>query len=281
MIFSNLMIPHRRKLCLWLLLTPLLAPAAFAAVDEASLTNSIVSLQIYKGGSAVQDGSGFVVQGDRFNGYIVTNARLIRDAESLTVSVPGRGGQLVAQVLESDLSADYALLKVNGLDLPALKFSRNEPSAGDVVWTAAKLRSRDKADGSKISVSKGLLRTGFKLIDSDTGWYQHTAQLPGTGGAVLLNDCGQVLGLNFTQTAGDGSVRALDLSTLTRFLGKQNVKLQRASEVCVSDVIRATEKAETASVEAQLAQQEARRAQTVAKQLEKQLSASQKTNTNL
>ena len=305
------MIPHRRKLRLRLLLILLLSPAAFAAVDEASLTNSIVSLQIYEGGNVVQEASGFVVQGDRFNGYIVTNATLIRDAESLTVSVPGRGGQLVAQVLESDLAADYALLKVNGLDLPALKFSRNEPSVGEVVWTAAKLGSGEnagvfetlgaksrvskspvskanvsktsdtKVGAPKVSVSKGLLRTGFKLRDSDTGWYQHTAQLSGTGGAVLLNDCGQVLGLNFAQPAADGSVRALDLSTLKRMLGKNNVKLQRAGEVCVSDVVRATEKAETASIEAQLAQADARKAQTVAKQLEQQLSASQKTNANL
>lgn len=310
------MIPHRRKLCLRLLLTLLLSPAAFAAVDDASLTNSIVSLQIYEGGNVVQEASGFVVQGDRFNGYIVTNATLIRDAESLTVSVPGRGGQLVAQVLESDLAADYALLKVNGLDLPALQFSRNEPSVGEVVWTAAKLGSGEnagvfetlvaksrvsksrvskspvsktnvsktsdtKVGAPKVSVSKGLLRTGFKLRDSDTGWFQHTAQLPGTGGAVLLNDCGQVLGLNYAQPAADGSVRALDLTTLKRMLGKNNVKLQRASEVCVSDVLRATEKAETASIEAQLAQADARKAQTVARQLEQQLSASQKTNANL
>lgn len=254
----------------------LVVPAASAGVNEKDLSMSIVSLQIYEGGKLLRNGSGFVVQGDRFNGYIVTNAALIRNAESLTVTVPGRGGQLVAQVLRADLSSDYALLKVNGLDLPALTFSRNEPTAGEVVWSAAKVNASDK-----VTVVKGLLRTGYKLSDSDTGWYQHTANIASGSGAVLLNDCGQVLGLNFMSPASDGSVRTLDLSTLRRLLGDQNVKLVRASGGCVSDVVQAREKAEAASADARRAQDEAQKAQIVARKLEAQLNASQKSNTDL
>jgi hypothetical protein len=252
------------------------AGMAIATPSEADLTKSIVTLQLYRGGEIVREGSGFVVQGDRFNGYIVTNAQLIAGIESLAVSVPGQGGQLVAQVLRTDSSSDYALLKANGLDLPALSFASSEPMSGEVVWSAAKLKGSEK-----LTLAKGLLRTSFKLSDENTGWYQHTAGLSANEGAVLLNDCGHVLGLNFTQPAGDGSIRALDMETLRRLLGQQNVKIAVADKVCVSEVMKAQEKAELASVEAKNAKNEAKKAQQVAKNLERQLNASKRSSDSL
>ncbi len=249
---------------------------AWAAVVESTLTNSIVPLRIFNGSNLLREGSGFVVQADRFNGYVVTNAELIADADSLSVTVPGGGGQLTAQVLRTDLSSDYALLKVNGLNLPALQFSRNEPTSGEVVWSAAKLRNSEK-----VTLIKGLLRTGFKLSGESTGWYQHTAGNGATSGAVLLNECGQVLGLNFTQPAGDGSIRALDLSTLRMLLGEQNVNFSVAKGICVSDVVRAQQIAELASATAKSAQVEAAEAQSIARRLERQLQASKQSSSDL
>ncbi len=191
-----------------------------AAISESALTNSIVAVQVMKGRDVSRQTSGFVVQADRFNGYIVTNAETIAGADSLSVSVPGTGGRLFAQIVRTDLSNDYALLKVNGLDLPALEFSKTEPLSGEVVWSAAKVNGSDK-----VSLGKGLLRTGFKLAPDETGWYQHTATNPASGGSVLLNECGHVLGLNFLNPAGDGSTRAVDMSTLSELLAQQNVKV--------------------------------------------------------
>lgn len=260
-----------RMCCVALICNP-----AWAAVVESTLTNSIVPLRIFNGSKLLREGSGFVVQADRFNGYVVTNAELIADADSLSVTVPGGGGQLTAQVLRADLSSDYALLKVNGLNLPALQFSRNEPTSGEVVWSAAKLRNSEK-----VTLIKGLLRTGFKLSGESTGWYQHTAGNGATSGAVLLNECGQVLGLNFTQPAGDGSIRALDLSTLRMLLGEQNVNFSVAKGICVSDVVRAQQEAELASAAAKSAQVEAAEAQSIARRLERQLKASKQSSNDL
>ncbi|MBL6690545.1 MAG: trypsin-like peptidase domain-containing protein [Pseudomonadales bacterium] len=233
-------------------------------------------MQVTRGRDVARQTSGFVVQADRFNGYIVTNAEAVAGADSLTVTVPGTGGRLVAQVVRSDLSNDYALLKVNGLDLPALEFARQEPSSGEVVWTAAKVSGSEK-----VSLSKGLLRTGFKLAHDQTGWYQHTASNPSTGGSVLLNECGHVLGLNFLNPAGDGSIRAVDMSTMYELLAQQNIKPTVTSSECVSEVVEAREKAEAASEEARQAQSEAIRAQEVARELEKELNASKRSNDGL
>ena len=71
---------------------------AMASLSETaiktSLTNSIVSVQVYKGRDVARQTSGFVVQADRFNGYVVTNAEVVSGADSLTVAVPGTGGRL-------------------------------------------------------------------------------------------------------------------------------------------------------------------------------------------
>lgn len=249
---------------------------ATAAFSGSDLTNSIVTIQVTKGRELAQETSGFVVQADRFNGYIVTNAEILSGADSLTVTVPGTGGRLVAQVLRTDLSNDYALLKVNGLDLPAIEFASAEPSSGEVVWTAAKVNGSDQ-----VSLSKGLLRTGFKLAHDETGWYQHTASNPVSGGSVLLNECGHVLGLNFLKPAGDGSTRAVDMSTMFELLAQQNIKVTVTDSQCVSEVVKAREKAEAASEDARRAQTEAVRAQEVARELEKELNASKRSNDGL
>ena len=256
----------------WVMLIPVQAE-----VTEAVLVDSIVSLKLYRGGNVVANSTGFVVQADRFNGYIVTSAESVTAVDSLSVTVPGRGGQLVAEVVRSDLSSDYALLKVNGLNLPTLSFSKREPVPGEVVFTAAKLDG-----GEKVSLSKGLLRRGYKLTGEDTGWYQHTAALASMGGAVLLNECGQVVGLNFaTGATADGSMRALDLSTLRGLLSEQNVKYVTADGNCVSEVVKARQQAEAASEDAKRAQAEAEKAQVVARSLELQLSDSKRSNENL
>ena len=253
---------------------------AMASLSETaiktSLTNSIVSVQVYKGRDVARQTSGFVVQADRFNGYVVTNAEVVSGADSLTVAVPGTGGRLIAQVVRSELSNDYALLKVNGLNLPPLEFATTEPSSGEVVWTAAKING-----GEQISLSKGLLRTGFKLAHDQTGWYQHTASNPSSGGSVLLNECGHVLGLNFLNPAGDGSTRAVDMSTMDKLLSEQNIKPTVTSSQCVSEAAKARQKAEAASEEARRAQDEAVRAQAVARELEKALNASKRSNDGL
>ncbi len=250
--------------------------ALFAAAAPENLENSIVVVETYVGNQSTDKASGFVVQSDRYNGYVVTNAESVADSDSVVVTSPITGGKLVADILRIDRSGDYALLKVNGLNMPPLEFARTEPGSGEVVWSAAKLNGTET-----VTISRGLLRMGYKLSEEDTGWYQHTAAIELVGGSVLLNECGEVLGLNFTQPASDGSTRAVDRSTLKSLLRAQNVNVTTASAVCLSEIVKARQKADFASDEARRAQEEAEKAQAVARQLEKQLNESQRSNTSL
>ena len=64
-------------------------------------------------------------------------------------------------------------------------------------------------------------------------------------------------------------------------MSQQNIKVSLAENKCVSEVVRAIEKAELASLEARRAQGEAQEAQSVARDLEKQLNASKQSNSDL
>jgi hypothetical protein len=244
-----------------------------AAFSDKELQKSIVPVQALPGNAPARYGSGFVVQSDRFSGYVVTNAEVVREAESIIITVPTSGAQLIAQVLRQDPKSDYALLKVNGLELPVLKFALAEPASGEVVWAAAR-----QGPDQQFSLNKGLLRSGLKLSRDEAGWYQHTAS---AGSGVLLNECGEVLGLNLSAPTGDGSARSLDQATLKNLLQSQNVKLTDAAAGCVSEVAKAREKAELASAEAQRAKDQAEKAQVVARQLEQQLRDSKRSSDDL
>lgn len=247
-----------------------------AAVTPDNLEHSIVVVETFAGKKPLETASGFVVQSDRYNGYVVTNAATVSEVDSVIVTAPRTGGKLVADVLRIDRSGDYALLKVNGLNMPPLEFAKSEPTSGEVVWTAGKLSGTET-----VSLSKGLLRTGYKLSDEDIGWYQHTAGMGQAGGTVLLNECGEVLGLNFTQPASDGSTRAVDLATLKGLLARQNISVRTSDKICLSEIVKARQKADFASDEARRAQEEAEKAQAVARQLERQLNESQRSNSSL
>jgi hypothetical protein len=56
---------------------------ADAAIDESALANSIVTISNYHGKTVNRQGNGFVVQSDRFNGYVLTNMSLVAANDTL------------------------------------------------------------------------------------------------------------------------------------------------------------------------------------------------------
>ena len=252
--------------------------SAQAELSEASLSRSIVSVNVYRGKDVQHRVTGFVVQSDRFNGYVVTNALSLPSGDIFTVSMPHSGTEMIAQVMRMERTVDFALLKVNGLNAPALPFSRDAPNAGNAVWSAVKLQG----DNSAISLARGTLENNYTLAGNRFGLFTHTAVVGnGTVGSVLLNECGDVIGLNLSTPSNDGAVRATDTATLRALLVAQNIKLTIAPRECLSDVLIAKRQAEQASEDARRAQSEAEKAQIVARSLERKLAASSVQNQKL
>jgi hypothetical protein len=78
-------------LALIMLLLPISASADLASKD---LKDTVVAFNAYRG-KTKSTFSSVVVQGDLFNGCVVANAALIDNVDTLTVTVPKTGAELV------------------------------------------------------------------------------------------------------------------------------------------------------------------------------------------
>jgi serine protease Do len=75
------------------------------------------------------EGSGFFISAD---GYAVTNNHVVANAKTVQVTTDD-GRTLPAKVVGADERTDLALIKVDGHDLPYVKFADHEPRIGDWV----------------------------------------------------------------------------------------------------------------------------------------------------
>uniref|UniRef100_A0A2A4YRL6 Probable periplasmic serine endoprotease DegP-like n=1 Tax=OCS116 cluster bacterium TaxID=2030921 RepID=A0A2A4YRL6_9PROT len=136
-------------------------------------------------------GSGFVISDD---GYVVTNAHVIADAEEITV-IFNDGEELLAKVVGTDEKTDIALLKVEAkADLKFVEFGDNKKlRIGSWVVTIG------NPFGLGVSVSAGIVSA--KNRDIRSGPYDDFIQTDaginkGNSGGPLFNLDGKVVGVN-------------------------------------------------------------------------------------
>ncbi len=160
-------------------------------------------------------GSGVIIDPD---GYIVTNAHVIRGAQRVQVNIPaaandespdqslvsGRGRTLEARIVGSDSEIDLALLKIEAKGLRALPLSDyNNLRQGDVVFAFG------SPEGLKNSVTMGVVSAAARQPDPDNSmvFVQSDAPInPGSSGGALVNVDGELVGINtFILTQGGGN----------------------------------------------------------------------------
>jgi serine protease Do len=136
------------------------------------------------------EGSGFIVSPD---GYILTNAHVVADADEVTVRMTDRR-EYSAKVVGVDRRTDVAVIKIEGKQLPVVKLG--DPS---------KLRPGEwvLAIGSPFtfenSVTAGIVSaTGRSMPGEDLVPFIQTdvAVNPGNSGGPLFNLNGEVVGIN-------------------------------------------------------------------------------------
>ena len=145
------------------------------------------------------EGSGFLVTSD---GFILTNAHVVADAKDVTVRLTDRR-EFRAKVVGVDARTDIAVLKIEGRDLPTVKFG--DPSKlrpGE--WVVA----IGSPFGFDNSVTAGIVSaTARSLPDGQyTPFIQTDAAVnPGNSGGPLFNMAGEVVGINsqiYSRTGG-------------------------------------------------------------------------------
>jgi serine protease Do len=154
-------------------------------------------------------GSGVIVDPD---GYIVTNAHVVRNARRIEVKVlrsdergeEPHGHLMPAKLIGLDRQVDIAVVKIEAHNLPALTFvdSDNLRQGQLVLALGSPL-------GLQNSLSHGVVSATFRQLDPDSPmvYIQTDAPInPGNSGGPLLDIEGRVAGINtmiYSQSGGN------------------------------------------------------------------------------
>ena len=184
-------------------------------------------------------GSGFIVSND---GYILTNAHVVRDATDVTVRLTDRR-QFKAKVIGVDPRTDVAVIRIDARNLPTVRLGNpDEMKPGE--WVVA----IGSPFGFENSVTAGVVSAkGRALPDENYVPFIQTdvAVNPGNSGGPLFNLRGEVVGINsqiYSQTGGymglsfaipiDVAVKVKDQVLAHGYVsrGKLGVAVQEVSE---------------------------------------------------
>jgi len=153
----------------------------------AQVERSVVSIRAGQG-----QGTGVVLTP---TGEILTNAHVIEGARTVSVTIPGESQTRRAEVVDADEGGDLALLRLadtEGLTPADLGSSAELRVGDDVVAIGNALGLRGDP-----SVTRGIVSGRDRSIGSLTGLLQTDAAInPGNSGGPLVNDRGQVIGIN-------------------------------------------------------------------------------------
>lgn len=145
-------------------------------------------------------GSGFIIRED---GYLVTNAHVVADAERIQVRLTD-GRRFDARLVGLDERVDLALLKIEASGLPvALLGDSNRTRVGEFVLALGHPFGLEQTVSFGIVSRKGapiqVAAPGFEFIQTDA------AVNPGNSGGPLVNMAGEVVGVN-SMAAVNGSI---------------------------------------------------------------------------
>ena len=164
----------------------------------AKLEPAVVAIQATNG-RATGQGTGVVITPD---GEVLTNAHVVEGAANIRVTLQGESQSRAATLVGADTGSDIALLRINGasgLRTADLGSSAAVKVGDDVVAVGNALGLRGDP-----TVTRGIVSGLNRSLDTLTGMIQTDAAInPGNSGGPLVNNAGQVIGIN-TAVAGRG-----------------------------------------------------------------------------
>ena len=166
--------------------TPAPTPTTSASLSVADVVDtarpSVVRVVTEDG-----SGTGFVIDD---SGYILTNEHVVEGLTRVTIVLHG-GAQISARVVSADAARDIALLKVEpSRDLAPLAFASAVREGEDVIALGFPLGLHESMTVTRGIVSAIRTFSGVKHLQTDA------AINPGNSGGPLLNDKGDVVGMN-------------------------------------------------------------------------------------
>jgi serine protease Do len=171
-------------------------------------------------------GSGFIISED---GYILTNAHVVADAEQVTVRLADAKRELQARVVGRDPRTDVALLKVEASGLPTVKLgdsSKVEPGQ----WVAA----IGSPFGFANTITAGIVSAIERSIPGEVyvPFIQTDVPVnPGNSGGPLLTMDGEVIGINSMIYSGTGGYMGVSFAIPIEVALEVSKQLQATGKV--------------------------------------------------
>lgn len=139
-------------------------------------------------------GSGFIISRD---GRIITNAHVVEGASKVTVTLTD-GRTFDGVVVGTDKVTDVAAVKINADNMPAVVLgSTDEVSPGQWAIAIGNPLGLDNTVTAGIISALGRSSTEVGIPDKRVQFIQTDAAInPGNSGGPLLNDRGEVIGMN-------------------------------------------------------------------------------------
>lgn len=184
----------------------------------AKLTPSVVCIQNYQvtqnygfmqtdtsdsSVSPAGEGSGIIMSED---GYIITNAHVVEGATSLKV-ITSDGETYEARLIGSDTVTDLAVVKIDATGLTAAEFGSSEDlRVADKVMAIGNPGGHELSSSVTIGYVSALNRA---IANNTTGYTMEYIQTdaainPGNSGGALINEYGQVVGINSAKISATG-----------------------------------------------------------------------------
>jgi S1-C subfamily serine protease len=160
-------------------------------------------------------GSGFIVDA---NGLILTNAHVVDGADQVSVLLKD-GRRLQGKVLGADPVTDVAVVKVEATNLPTVSLGNSELlQPGEWAIAIGNPLGLDNTVTAGIISATGRSSADIGVGDRRVGFIQTDAAInPGNSGGPLLNEKGEVVGMNTSIISGaQGLGFAVPINTAKR-----------------------------------------------------------------
>ncbi|WP_125588361.1 S1C family serine protease [Companilactobacillus jidongensis] len=208
--------------------------------SSSSSSSNSADLQEYS------EGSGVIYAKQNGKGYIVTNNHVVEGSDSLEVILED-GTKMSAKLVGSDSTTDLAVLEIAGNKVPATASFGNSDnvSPGDPVIAIGSPLGSQYAT----TVTQGIISATNRTVqtqDQNTGQVTGEATVlqtdaainPGNSGGPLVNEAGQIIGINSMKLASntdgtsvEGMGFAIPSNEVVKIINQlvQNGKVERPS----------------------------------------------------
>lgn len=139
-------------------------------------------------------GSGFILNA---NGTILTNAHVVEGADTVTVTFKD-GRELRGEVIGEDPLTDVAVIKVDAANLPTVTVGNSDTlRPGEWAIAIGNPLGLDNTVTAGIISATGRTSAQIRVPDKRVEFIQTDAAInPGNSGGPLLNELGEVIGVN-------------------------------------------------------------------------------------